>query len=240
MVDDLTWFGITWQEGFGTGGTYGPYVQSERLPRYFQLWRRLYEAGAIYPSPHSRKDVDLALLAPHDGAATSSNQPGGVLPGADLEDREPIFPPSLRPAEMPQPVDGLTNPGEVNWRFRVPDGEVIRFVDGFHGETSRVAGVDFGDFLVWRRDGYPSYELAVVEDDHAMQITEVVRGDDLLTSTARQLLIYRALGWAPPAFYHCPLVRDDSGRRLAKRAGALSLAELRAAGHSPEELRAGW
>ena len=141
---------------------------------------------------------------------------------------------------MPRPADGTADPGGVNWRFRVPDGEVIRFVDGYCGETSRVAGVDFGDFLVWRRDGYPSYELAVVEDDHAMQISEVVRGEDLLTSTARQLLIYRALGWEPPAFYHCPLVRDESGRRLAKRSGAMSLAALRSAGHSPEVLREGW
>jgi len=241
MLDDLRWFGIAWQEGFKAGGADGPYVQSERLPRYLHTWQRLCAAGVIYPSSHSRKDVDLALLAPHDGPPRNNDHIGNAAADAAVEEvRDPIFPASLRPAEMPNPLDGLTDPGGINWRFRVPDGEVIRFVDTRCGETNRVAGVDFGDFLVWRRDGYPSYELAVVEDDHVMQISEVVRGEDLLTSTARQLLIYRALGWEPPSFYHCPLVRDESGRRLAKRSGSLALSALRAAGHSPADLRAGW
>ena len=100
-----------------------------------------------------------------------------------------------------------------------------------------MAGVDFGDFLVWRKDGFPSYELAVVTDDHAMQITEVVRGEDLLTSTARQLLLYQALGWPPPEFHHCPLVRDAQGVRLAKRNAAMSLRALRESGRTPAELR---
>jgi glutamyl-tRNA synthetase len=100
--------------------------------------------------------------------------------------------------------------------------------------------VDFGDFLVWRKDGYPSYELAVTHDDHTMQISEVVRGDDLLTSTARQLLLYRALGWNPPSFYHCELMRDAQGRRLAKRTEAVSLARFRDEGRPPEDLRATW
>ncbi len=214
LVEDLGWFGFQWQEGPEVGGPLGPYAQSERLKSYRDAWRRLYEAGTIYPSPHSRKDVDLALLAPHDGAGT------GAASDVAEENPEPIFPPSLRPAVMPRPTDELAEPTEVNWRFRVPDGEAIRFVDGRCGPTARVAGVDLGDFLVWRRDGYPSYELAVVADDHAMRISEVVRGEDLLTSTARQLLLYRALGWTPPAFFHCPLMRDESGRRLAKRSAA--------------------
>ena len=181
MLDDLRWFGLEWQEGPELGGPCGPYVQSQRLPHYFDAWRRLYAAGAIYPSPHSRKDVDLALLAPHDAPPegwperSADGASAGVAGEALEEPPEPIFPTSLRPAAMPRPDDGPAEPGAVNWRFRVPDGEEIRFVDGRYGETRRVAGVDFGDFLVWRRDGYPSYELAVVEDDHAMQVSEVVR-----------------------------------------------------------------
>ncbi len=222
MIEDLRWFGFTWHEGPVVGGPFAPYVQSERRAMYLESWRALASAGAIYPSPHSRKDIAEALVAPHD-------EPG---------ENEPIFPPALRPA--PSNFIMPAEPGDVNWRFRVPDGAVITFVDGRHGAVSRTAGVDFGDFLVWRKDGYPSYELAVVHDDHAMRISEVVRGDDLLTSTARQILLYRTLGWQPPAFYHCELVRDAEGRRLAKRTEAVSLAWLREEGRTPEELRLGW
>lgn len=217
MLDDLHWFGLDWQEGPDCGGPFAPYRQSERLPKYLEIWRRLAASGDIYPSTHSRKDVQQALSAPHD------------------DENEPLFPTGFRP-----PLGtgrGATEPGEVNWRFRVPDGIEVVFQDGQCGEVRRMAGVDFGDFLVWRKDGFPSYELAVVTDDHAMEITEVVRGEDLLTSTARQLLLYQTLGWSPPAFWHCPLVRDAQGVRLAKRTQAMSLRELREQGRTPEDLR---
>jgi glutamyl-tRNA synthetase len=126
----------------------------------------------------------------------------------------------------------------VVWRFRVPDGEVVRFTDARRGAQSFTAGIDFGDFVVWRKDDVPAYELAVVADDVAMGITEVVRGEDLLRSTARQLLVYRALGATPPAWRHLPLVRDADGRRLAKRHQALSVRELRERGLTPEEVLA--
>ena len=113
-------------------------------------------------------------------------------------------------------------------------------MDANLGPQQFVAGKDFGDFVVWRHDDVPAYQLAVVVDDAAMKITEVVRGEDLLVSTARQLLIYHALGLATPEFYHCPLVTDDSGTRLAKRHDALSLRALRAKGLTPEELTNGW
>jgi glutamyl-tRNA synthetase len=146
-----------------------------------------------------------------------------------------LFPPALRP---PQDAGReYFEPGCINWRFRVPDGRTIVFTDARCGDLRYTAGVDFGDFLVWRKDGFPSYELAVVADDHAMQITEVVRGEDLLMSTARQLFLYEALGWPPPRFYHCPLVRDESGQRLAKRHASLSLRTLREQGRQPEDLR---
>ncbi|HKB56261.1 MAG TPA: glutamate--tRNA ligase family protein, partial [Lacunisphaera sp.] len=138
------------------------------------------------------------------------------------------------------PLPPLTEPVTVNWRFRVPDGEKLSFTDGHSGDQRAVAGREFGDFLVWRKDDMPSYQLACVVDDAAMGITEVVRGADLTISTFRQLLLYRALGLVVPAFYHCPLVTDAKGVRLAKRHDALALRTLRAAGQSPAQIRANW
>jgi glutamyl-tRNA synthetase len=129
----------------------------------------------------------------------------------------------------------------VAWRFRVPDGRTISFPDALAGDPAtglvrRTAGVDFGDFVIWRRDDLAAYELAVVADDHAMGIEEVVRGADLLTSTARQILLAEALGWPSPAFCHVPLVCDASGQRLAKRTGGLSVGDLRQRGFTPGEI----
>jgi glutamyl-tRNA synthetase len=217
MIEDLRWFGLSWAEGPDIGGPFAPYNQSERKSWYADVWRMLHATGTIYPSVHSRKDVHDALMAPHDDA------------------HEPLFPVALRPPTCAGRE--YSEPSEVNWRFRVPDGRTIAFTDGRRGEVRYTAGTDFGDFLVWRKDGFPSYELAVVADDHAMQITEVVRGEDLLMSTARQLLLYEALGWPTPRFYHCPLVRDESGRRMAKRHASLSLRALREQGRQPPELR---
>jgi len=227
-LDDLRWLGLDWTEGPDVGGPHGPYVQSERSPWYLDIWRRLEATGLIYPSPHSRRDVEAAATAPHEAepyAAGESSRPDAA---------EPIFPPALRPARR----ERAGEPGGVPWRFRVPDGRVIEFHDGLCGTVRRTAGLDFGDFVVWRRDDLAAYELAVVADDHAMEIDEVVRGADLLTSTARQLLLYEALGWTPAAFAHAPLVCDSSGRRLAKRTGGLAIRDLRAAGWSPAEVLA--
>jgi glutamyl-tRNA synthetase len=124
----------------------------------------------------------------------------------------------------------------VNWRFRIPDNEEVSFVDLNLGKQRYKAGKDFGDFLVWRRDDVPAYQLAVVVDDAAMRISEVVRGEDLLKSTARQLLLLRALALPIPDYFHCELVRDASGVRLAKRNDALSIRNLRQSGMSPESV----
>jgi glutamyl/glutaminyl-tRNA synthetase len=229
-LDDLRWLGLEWTEGPDVGGPHGPYVQSERSAWYLDIWRRLEATGLIYPSPHSRRDVEAAATAPHDPADSPRLQDGGLPPLPP----EPIFPAALRPAQQ----ERAGEPGRVPWRFRVPDGRVIEFHDGLCGTVRRTAGLDFGDFVVWRRDDLAAYELAVVADDHAMEIEEVVRGADLLTSTARQLLLYEALGWTPPAFAHAPLVCDSSGRRLAKRTGGLAIRDLRAAGWSPAEVLA--
>jgi glutamyl/glutaminyl-tRNA synthetase len=217
MIEDLKWFGFEWQEGPDCGGSFGPYNQSERTEIYRAAFDNLRDAGFLYPCTCSRKDIRLAASAPNVG------------------DDELIYPGTCRQKSKSE----IRNP-KSNWRFRVPDGETIAFVDGGFGPQQFAAGMDFGDFVVWRHDGVPAYQLSVAVDDAAMQITEVVRGADLLKSTARQLLLYRALGLTPPQFYHCPLMADEKGVRLAKRHDALSLRQLRARGELPAALRAAW
>lgn len=217
LLADLRWLGLEWQEGPDVGGPFGPYTQSERAGFYLDAWRRLAASGLIYPCTCSRREIECAVRAPHDG------------------DAEPIYPGTCRPAAPVVPA--ATHPAGVNWRLRTTDGEAITFSDGCAGPQTFVAGRDFGDFVLWRRDGVPAYQLAVVVDDAAMRISEVVRGADLLGSTALQILLYRALGLAAPAFYHCPLVTDAQGVRLAKRAGSHSLRALREAGVDPGTLR---
>jgi glutamyl-tRNA synthetase len=190
--------------------------------------------GRLFPCRCSRKDLETALGAPHERVQTAGG--GGKF---DTLDDEPLYPGTCRrfmggTPQLPGPTASVyEDPGGTNWRFRVPDGEAIEFVDRNLGPQRFVAGVDFGDFVVWRRDGVPSYQLACVADDAAMGITEVVRGADLLKSTARQILLYRALGLPAPAWYHCRLVVDHNGRRLAKRHDALSLRALRQRGLTP-------
>ena len=223
MLDDLRWLGIGWQEGPDVGGPFAPYRQSERYALYRAAWERLRAGGWIYPCTCSRRELAAAVSAPHEDQD---------------EDDEPLYPGRCRPAVAA--VAQAREPAGVNWRFRIPDGETIRFEDSGMGARSYVAGRDFGDFVVWRRDDVPAYQLACVVDDAAMQITEVVRGADLLKSTARQILLYRALGLTPPRWHHCPLLRDAAGQRLAKRTDALSLRALRERGMTPAEVRAMW
>ncbi|MCR9142831.1 MAG: glutamate--tRNA ligase family protein [bacterium] len=243
-LEDLARIGLEWSEGPDVGGPCRPYRQSERGAIYRDMWNRLRSSGWIYPCEQSRRKIRETIAA--SGAARPATKAGGG-PGLDLDLAEarlmdPVFPPELRPPVMRAPDFRANNPylrvpepGDINWRFRVPDGEAINFVDGRRGRQSFRAGRDFGDFLVWRKIAdMPSYEFAVVVDDHLMGITEVVRGADLLVSTARQLLIYRALGWTPPEFYHCDLVRDDDGRRLAKRHDSVAVRALLDGGASVE------
>lgn len=152
-------------------------------------------------------------------------------------DDEPVYPGACR--DRNYSASDLKG-RQVNWRFRVPNGRQISFVDGRSGPHCFEAGRDFGDFVVWRHDNVPSYQLAVTVDDADVGITEVVRGEDLLRSTARQLLLYEAFNIVPPSFYHCPLIVDAAGRRLAKRYDSLSLRQLREMGRTPEQLRAQW
>ena len=219
LLEDLRWFGLRWDEGPDIGGPHAPYRQRERMSLYRAAWRQLADQGAVYPCPCTRSDTARALAAPHPG------------------EEEAVYVDPCRPAQ-PVIIPDIS-PAGVNWRFRVPHGDEIRFHDGRAGPQEFTAGRDFGDFIVWRKDDLPAYQLAVVVDDAAMEISEAVRGADLLLSTAEQLLLYRALGVTPPGFYHCPLVMDAGGRRLAKRSGAHSLRSLRAAGVDPATLRPG-
>jgi len=216
MYEDLNWLGIEWSEGPDCGGSYGPYSQSERREFYLGAWLKLRDRGFLYPCTCSRKDVAQAAAAPNNDA-----------------DDEPLYPGTCR---LRSDAAQFAAPAGMNWRFRVPDGEQIAFEDLHLGRKHYIAGTDFGDFLVWRRDDVPAYQLAVVVDDAAMRITEVVRGADLLKSTARQILLCRALGVPIPRFCHCDLVRDESGVRLAKRHDALSIRRLRESGSTPEQV----
>lgn len=225
MYEDLRWFGLDWEEGPDVGGLYAPYQQSRRRDFYLDAWRQLLRGGFIYPCSCSRKDLANSAHAPHENAPGLSHAP----------DDEPIYPGTCRTK-----TSTASEPAGLNWRFRVPDGERLTFDDLHFGPQEFIAGRDFGDFVVWRRDDVPAYQLAVVVDDAAMKITEVVRGADLLRSTARQILLQRALNLKQPKYFHCSLMTDEQGERLAKRHDALSLRALRSVGRNPEEIRSGW
>ncbi len=205
MLEDLRWFGFEWQEGPDCGGPFGPYNQSERRDFYLAAMQKLLAGGFIYPCTCSRSDVRRALSAPHQGE-DEPVYPGTCREKFKLGGEECAFDPNT-----PSGTSLAPRPSTLkrNWRFRVPDGETIAFADGHCGPQQFVAGKDFGDFVVWRHDGVPAYQLSVVVDDAAMRITEVVRGADLLNSTARQLLLYRALGRAGSPILSLPV---DDGR----------------------------
>ena len=212
MQEDLRWLGLDWD---------GDMIrQSDRHARYRLALERLHAAKLIFPCSRSRRDVLEAAGAPHEGA--------GV-------DDEPIYPREFRPplnAVLPALEERIT----VNWRFRVPDDRRLHFVDEKAGEQRAVAGQDFGDFLVWRKDDMPSYQLATVIDELELGISEVVRGADLIKSTFRQLLLFEAFGRTAPRYYHAPVLLDEKGARLAKRHDALALRTLRERGVQPDAI----
>lgn len=210
-IEDLKWWGLDWDEGPDLGGPFGPYKQSLQLELFRAALEKLKTMGLVYPSTHSRREIEAA-------------DPRQSPVNGDI-----IFPPSLR-----QDTVSPSTHSEVNWRFKVPDGRRIEFIDGRLGPQSFEAGKDFGDFIVWKKDDWPAYELGVAVDDHKMEISEVVRGEDLLVSTAKQLLIYEAFTWRPPAWYHCPLVIDpETGWRMSKTNKSKGLRALREAGYKP-------
>jgi glutamyl-tRNA synthetase len=218
ILADLRWLGLDWDEGPDVGGPHGPYRQSERLERYEAAVARLLTAGLAYPCYCSRAEVARASLAPHGPGDDGPRYPGTCR---DLDA-------AARAARAARKTPAL--------RLRVPPGE-IAFTDAIAGPRRESVTDTVGDFVLRRADGVHAYQLAVVVDDAAMHVTHVTRGDDLLGSTARQLLLYRLLDLPPPAhFAHVPLVLGPDGARLAKRHGAISLAQLRAAGATAEEI----
>ena len=202
----MRWLGLDWDEGPDVGGPHAPYLQSERLRLYAAAIERLRAQGLVYPCTCSRKDIAELASAPHGDLG--AQYPGTCRSGPTRSDR----------------------PAALRLRVFAP---APSFSDGLHGPQPSAA-VD--DFVLQRGDGVYAYQLAVVVDDVAMQIGEVVRGDDLLSSTPRQLALYRALGAAPPAFFHVPLVLAFDGRRLSKREHAPGIAQYRAAGVPPERV----
>ena len=219
----LEWLGIDWD--------HGPIVQSHDLEPHVEAMRRLARAGLVYPCDLSRAEIEAAASAPHDEPASTPHRTSTRMPAG----REVRFPPDLRPPLAPRAFDEH----ESNWRFAVPTGPpgVVRFRDAFAGPQSRSPADTIGDFVVWTRRAQPAYQLAVVVDDHRQGITDTIRGDDLLDSAARQLLLYRALSYTPePHYCHFPLVVGPDGRRLAKRHGDTRLDAYRARGVRPERV----
>jgi glutamyl-tRNA synthetase len=217
ILDELRWLGLDWDEGPDVGGPLGPYRQSERLPSYAAALARLREAGLVYPCFCSRAEIAAASQAPHGPSDEGPRYPGTC---ARLGPEE-----AIRRAAARRPA----------WRFRVAAG-AVEVDDAIHGRHRVDVAAQVGDFVVARADGVPAYQLAVAVDDAAMAIGEVVRGDDLLSSTGRQLLLYRALDLEPPRFAHVPLVVGEDGERLAKRHVAHSLGELRDRGADPRRV----
>src|SRR5262245_7573494 len=215
LLDDLGWLGLDWDEGPDRGGPFAPYRQSERGARYDAAIDRLLADGRAFPCACSRADVARAAQAPHEADEEGPRYPGTCR--------------GLDPDEVHARAAAQGRAPAIRFAGA---GARIDFVDELHGAVAAdAAGVD--DFVLRRADGTAAYQLAVVVDDAAMAVTRVVRGDDLLRSTPRQIALYRALGLPAPAFAHVPLVLTPSGERLAKRTRPEAIADLRARGVSP-------
>jgi len=215
QIEDLAWLGLDWDEGPDVGGPFAPYEQSRRSAFYEEALRRLAAAGRLFPCRLSRKDLQAMASAPHGG-------------------EEAPYPASLRPHDLdPDWFEQI--PSDAAVRFRVDDRPVT-FLDRVQGPVTERVDLAVGDFVLKRRDGLWAYQLAVVVDDLAMGIDDVVRGSDLLASTARQIQLIEALGGAPPAYAHVPLMVNAGWEKLSKRDRGLTLRGLREAGVAPEAL----
>jgi glutamyl-tRNA synthetase len=218
ILEDLQWLGLDWDEGPDQGGPHSPYEQWARLDRYAAAFARLRKAGRTYPCFCSRKDVAAAASAPQ-------------APGDEVR-----YPGTCRDLDVEEGERRIAEGARHAWRFRVDPGPPPAFTDLIHGPYGHDGAPPPGDFVVFRADGVPAYQLAVVVDDAAMEITEVVRGDDLLPSTVKQLLLFEALGLEPPAFAHVPLLLGPDGVRLSKRHRGVTMRELRAHGVTAQEI----
>ncbi len=217
ILDDLRWLGLTWDEGPDVGGTYGPYRQSEKRAQFGERIAQLLAEDKAYPCFCSRREIALASVAPHGESDDGPRYPGTCarLTRKQIAERAKTRAPAIRLR---------VSPGAIDW------------IDRVHGERSDKVAEGVGDFVLRRADLVPAYQLAVVIDDGEMRISDVVRADDLLSSTARQILLYRAFGWNTPRFAHVPLILGPDGVRLSKRHGAIGIGALRERGLSPERV----
>jgi glutamyl-tRNA synthetase len=218
---DLAWLGLDWDEGPDVGGPFAPYRQSQRAPHYEAALAKLAVAGRLFPCRRSRSDLAAIASAPHGASGL------------------PPYPKAWRPRQLPSgwfAAHGADRPPlDAALRFRAGE-RAVRFADLVQGPQVERVDLTVGDFVLKRRDGLYAYQLAVVVDDLLMGIDQVVRGADLLASTARQVQLVEALRGAVPAYAHVPLVLDERGEKLSKRSPGLTLAELRAAGAAPAQL----
>ncbi len=217
MLFDLRWLGLDWDEGPDNGGPYAPYVQSERQEIYRIYLQRLIDKGLIYPCYCSRAEIARAASAPHGNEG-------------------PRYPGTCRYLTQAQRRQHEVNNRRPSLRFRVDDELTISFTDLLVGPVEQQVQQTVGDFIVCRSDGIFAYQFAVVVDDALMHINQVVRGVDLLESTARQILLFEALGFHVPTFAHVPLVLDEDGKRFSKRIQSAGLEPLRGKGVTPEQV----
>jgi len=217
-LEELRWLGLDWDEGPDVGGPVGPYVQSERGDQYAAALARLVASSAVFDCFLSRKDVAAASSAPHGAAAAGH-----------------VYGPEQRRLNLAVAQAREAGGRTPSQRLSAGAG-IVEFRDAIAGPQVFDVATQVGDIIMRRSDGLWAYQLAVCVDDAAMGITEVVRGADLLGSTAAQLLVYRALGLEPPTFAHVGLLLAGDGLRLSKRAGALSVGDLERHGVRPERI----
>ena len=217
MLFDLRWLGLDWDEGPDIGGPYAPYIQSERQEIYMTYLQRLQDKDLIYPCYCSRAEIARAASAPHGNEG-------------------PRYPGTCRYLTQAQRSQHEANNRRPSMRFRVDDERTVSFTDLLVGPVEQQVQQTVGDFIVCRSDGIFAYQFAVVVDDALMHINQVVRGVDLLESTARQILLFEALGFQVPTFAHVPLLLDEHGKRFSKRTQSAGLEPLRMAGVTPEQI----
>lgn len=207
-IEDLRWLGLDWDEGPDLGGTFAPYVQSQRTRYYQAALDRLINANLVYPCTCTRAEVAQMASAPH------------------AEDEPPAYPGTCSGRNAAEAIALAAEGRGFAWRFRTK-GQTIDWFDEIRGPQSHAMCRIGGDFIVARSGGVYSYQLAVTVDDSVMGVNQVVRGEDLVDSTPRQILIQLALGFARPRYFHLGLVVDSSGKRLAKRDRAVKIGQIR-------------
>jgi glutamyl-tRNA synthetase len=217
MIADMRWLGLDWDEGPDVGGPYAPYTQGERLDVYRHHLQRLIDAGLVYPCYCTRAEIARVASAPHG-------------------DEGPRYPGTCRHLTRAQRRQHEAKGRRPSLRFRVDDERVVSFTDLLAGPVQQHVQQATGDFIICRSDGIFAYQFAVVVDDALMQLNQVVRGADLLSSTPRQILLYEALGFPIPSFAHVPLVLDEQGHRFSKRNESAGLAPLRSAAMTPAQV----